>query len=1100
MRITKLLGALLLFLIPVTGVMAQTGKIAGTVRDASTGEALPGVNVVIDGTTQGAVTDLNGFYNILNVRPGSYGVRASFVGYTPQLTEGVSVSTGLTTTIDFRLGEQEVGLDEVVVTAEAPIVELDVSANVANLTSEDFEDLPLASVNEVLELQAGVEPGLAIRGGDLGEVAFIVDGNNMRTGRRNEPFTNISYTSVEAVQVQTGGFNAEYGNVRSGIVNVSTKEPSRTRYTFDGLFRMRPAQPKSRGGLPEDFDSWWMRPGLDPEVNLTGTAGWDVYTRRQYNEFDGWNAEVTRLQGEGFDVNSDDLINYFNYMHRKSNEIDIPDYEADFTVGGPLIPGISEKLGGLRFLASYRSTQTAYIIPQSRNAYVDENISLKLTSNVGPGMKVTVTGSKARERGQNRFDGGGGEFEGQADIWDGQLATYPWQSSNTSHVDGQNRRGLPFTDSKSNRANIDHDLLGGEFVHTVNANTFYTVAGQYIKTSYETPFSSFRDGSFVDENGVFVPVTATDNNGRVVNQQYVVQCFGGSSDLNGDGETLGFCVGQEPFGYSGQGGNFRGTNETTGGHWNKTRDSSNVSVFTGRFDLTSQVNRFLQVKTGAEIIASDYNMRYAHVNLELAGPTPESDYAWNRDPIQGAAYAQGKLEFGGMIANIGVRLDYFDANTEWWQFTPYDQALRGTQEVLDASVTTAPVDAQLEISPRIGISFPITDNSKLYFNYGHFRQQLIADRIFGVQQSIAGGIEVIGNPDHPMPKTVAYELGYDQNLFDQFLLRISGFYRDIRDQPRNVQFQSLGDVVTYTTRLPWNYEDVRGAEFTITKNRGRWLRGFVNYTFLTTKNGNFGFSQFDENQFDQRNYLRTSTDFRIFDPVAEPYARLNLTFLTPPDFKSDVAGGFLGNWRLNLLGEWRKGQNFIWAGGGGSFPELDNNVRWKDYYNLDLRFTKHFNTNFGNAQFFVDFSNVLNIRHMYREAAFHEDNFDYEYYMWSLHLPEDIYDGLRDQSNLPYIWIPGNDQPGDFRHPSVAFQPIEAVGSLGSVSDPNNIAWYWSQETGNYSRWNGSAWEDVPSGELNKALDDKAYIDMPNLRHSTFLNPRAVSLGLRLSF
>ena len=112
--------------------------------------------------------------------------------------------------------------------------------------------------------------------------------------------------------------------------------------------------------------------------------------------------------------------------------------------------------------------------------------------------------------------------------------------------------------------------------------------------------------------------------------------------------------------------------------------------------------------------------------------------------------------------------------------------------MLDASVTTAPVDAQLEVSPRIGISFPITDNSKLYFNYGHFRQQLIADRIFGVQQSIANGIEVIGNPDHPMPKTVAYELGYDQNLFDQFLLRISGFYRDIRDQPRNVHVPKPG--------------------------------------------------------------------------------------------------------------------------------------------------------------------------------------------------------------------------------------------------------------------------------------------------------------------
>ena len=224
MRFSRLLGALLLMLlVPVMGVYAQTGKIAGTVKDASTGEALPGVNVVIDGTTQGAVTDLNGFYNILNVRPGSYSIRASFVGYTAEVVLDVLVSTGQTTTIDFDLGEQEVGLDEVVVTAEKPIVELDVSANVANLTSEDIVDLPVAGITEVLDLQAGIEPGLQVRGGGTDEIAFIVDGMNLRTGLRNEPFTNISYTSVEAVQVQTGGFNAEYGNVRSGIVNVSTK-------------------------------------------------------------------------------------------------------------------------------------------------------------------------------------------------------------------------------------------------------------------------------------------------------------------------------------------------------------------------------------------------------------------------------------------------------------------------------------------------------------------------------------------------------------------------------------------------------------------------------------------------------------------------------------------------------------------------------------------------------------------------------------------------------------------------------------------------------------------------------------------------------------
>lgn len=1101
MRITKLLVTLLLLLIPVTGALAQSGKIAGTVRDASTGEALPGVNVTIEGTTQGAVTDLNGFYNILNVRPGTYAIRASFVGFTAQVVENVSVNTGLTSTVDFSLGEQEVGLDEVVVTAEAPIVELDVSANVANLTSEDFEDLPIASINDVLELQAGVEPGLEIRGGDLGEVAFVVDGMNMRTGRNNEPFTNISYTSVEAVQVQTGGFNAEYGNVRSGIVNVSTKDPSRTRYTFDGLFRYRPAQEKARGGLPEDFDSYYIRPGLDPEVNRDGTAnGWDIYTQRQYNDFAGWNGLVDRLQNaDGFDVTVDDMIQYFEYTHRKDNSIQNPDYEADFTFGGPLIPGVSEKLGDLRFLASYRGTQTAYIYPQSRPNFEDETLSLKLVSNIAPGMKLTLNGMSSRERGVNRNDGGGGFFEGQADPYRGQLPSYPWDNINTVFVSGMGRRGINFSDAKTNRANIDHTMFGGEFVHTLNPNTFYEVTVNYIKSKYRTPFANLRDGSFVDENGNLVAVLATDNFGRVVNNDLVQQCFGGASDLNGDGEIVAYCAGEEPFGYSGIGGNLLGMGETTGGHWNKARDTSDVSVFTGRFDLTSQVNRFLQIKTGAEVIVSNYDMRFGHVNLELVGPEPNSAFPYDESPIQGAAYAQGKLEFGGMIANLGVRLDYFDANTEWWDYSPFDPLLRNEASVLDAELPTQAVDAQLEVSPRVGISFPITDNSKLYFNYGHFRQQLLARDIFGVQQSLAGGIDRIGNPNHPMPKTVAYELGYDQNLFDQFLVRISGFYRDVRNQTRSVFYQDLREIIGYNLAQPWNYEDIRGAEFTVTKNRGRWLRGFVNYTFLTTKSGNFGFGQFDENPKQQRDYLRTSTDFRQFAPVAEPFARMNVQFLTPADFGGS-SSGILGNWRVNLLGEWREGQSFIWGGGGATPPELNENVSWRDYWNFDLRFTKHINTNFGNAQIFMDVANVFNLRHLYRFAAFSPDNRDWEYYMWSLHLPGDIYDGLNNPDQKPYIWIPGDDQPGDFRHPSVDFQPIEAVGSLGDTADPNTIAWYWAQDTGEYSRWNGSSWEAVPDGELQSALDDKAYIDMPNFRFNTFLNPRAVSFGIRLSF
>ena len=142
----------------------------------------------------------------------------------------------------------------------------------------------------------------------------------------------------------------------------------------------------------------------------------------------------------------------------------------------------------------------------------------------------------------------------------------------------------------------------------------------------------------------------------------------------------------------------------------------------------------------------------------------------------------------------------------------------------------------------------------------------------------------------------------------------------------------------------------------------------------------------------------------------------------------------------------------------------------------------------------------------------------FQYYMWSLHLPGDVLDNLNvvtcaedgvsvgncayeDKLNLPYRWVPGNDKPGDFREPGVAFQPIEAVKGLPeSPTAGQESAWYFDLDAQTYSRWNGNAWESVPDGDVQRALDDKAYIDMPNFRFNTFLNPRRFTLGVRISF
>ena len=87
---------------------AQTGKLAGTVIDASTNEPLPGVTVVIDNTTRGTTTDVEGRYVIIGLTPGAYSVRYSYVGYSPQLIEGIQVTSDRTTTRDVALSTEVV--------------------------------------------------------------------------------------------------------------------------------------------------------------------------------------------------------------------------------------------------------------------------------------------------------------------------------------------------------------------------------------------------------------------------------------------------------------------------------------------------------------------------------------------------------------------------------------------------------------------------------------------------------------------------------------------------------------------------------------------------------------------------------------------------------------------------------------------------------------------------------------------------------------------------------------------------------------------------------------------------------------------------------
>ncbi|NIU15347.1 MAG: carboxypeptidase-like regulatory domain-containing protein, partial [candidate division Zixibacteria bacterium] len=113
-----------------------TGKIVGQVVDASSGEPLPGVNVVIENTTLGASTDVDGTYLILNVPPGTYSLRAIMIGYREMLVNEVRINADKTTRIDFQLKESTVELGETIeVTAERPLVKKDLTSTESVVSS-----------------------------------------------------------------------------------------------------------------------------------------------------------------------------------------------------------------------------------------------------------------------------------------------------------------------------------------------------------------------------------------------------------------------------------------------------------------------------------------------------------------------------------------------------------------------------------------------------------------------------------------------------------------------------------------------------------------------------------------------------------------------------------------------------------------------------------------------------------------------------------------------------------------------------------------------------------------------------------------------------
>jgi outer membrane receptor protein involved in Fe transport len=230
-----LLVPLLLFPLSAS---AQMGRLTGVVVDEDNGDVLPFANVVLVGTRWGAMALDDGTFRMISIPPGTYQVRAMMMGYQPETIEGVEVKAGETVELRFELERTLVKTEKEVVVEAEPLVNIELAQTVRTVDAEEISAMPVETVSEVIEKQAGIQvfdDQVFIRGGRADETVFVVDGVMIRDAISGESkLSDISARSVAEMDIITGGFDAEYGQALSGVVNIRTKEGSDEHHGYFG--------------------------------------------------------------------------------------------------------------------------------------------------------------------------------------------------------------------------------------------------------------------------------------------------------------------------------------------------------------------------------------------------------------------------------------------------------------------------------------------------------------------------------------------------------------------------------------------------------------------------------------------------------------------------------------------------------------------------------------------------------------------------------------------------------------------------------------------------------------------------------------------------
>lgn len=922
----------------------QTGKIMGRVYDEGTDEPLWGANIVIEDTRMGAATDAEGTYVVLNLPPGVYSVRAQMMGYTTIIQENVKISINQTTTLDFPMETETLQGQTVIVTAERAVVQLDISSSQKIVTEETIQDRPLDNLEEILAAEAGISlsasadgTGLIVRGGELNETDIVVDGLSMRNERTQQPTTAISLTAIKEVEILTGGFSAEFGDIRSGMVNVYTREGSLDRYSLNIDTRMSPPALKHFGSSPFSTDGpfWQVYTGSDAFAGVTDAM---VETGQYPFTFIGWN-EVARQFLVDPDPSNDhtpqELLEIWKWQHRLRKYADKPDYIFDGSFSGriPFTP--------IAFMLSQRYENLQLVYPFSRNNSTASTTLLKLTTYLKPNMKLAfnntyiiakgVSGSIYDDTyGMITGNRGGTNYARDALYW-----RYMWHDANYNPIETRQYRG------------------GVNLNHVLNPKTFYDVRLEF------THFKTIQE-----------PI--------------------GLRDLTGIKQIGNNWYDEAPFGYVGseigsiiEKYDILGDFLMSGG--GRGQDHSKYWGVKLAANFVSQINNHNEIKAGFNIDYTSFQERREINHGQTTQPWAEAPWNWwhyDESPIKVGVYITDKLEYGGMIANLGVRLDYLRPGTDPFNLNPdfifanlpYTLENFRAQDNSFSELTTSDKAYKLYVSPRLGISHPVTAQSKIFFNYGHMYQPPVSSRLYTIQPYSSGA--VIPNIQADWPKTISYEIGFEQSVMNDILIHFMGYYKDVTNQLSEQSIVSIDGENDVSTWANNSYADIRGLELRFEKRVGRWWYGWVTLDYMVRSTGYTGFRYIYEDRQLAEQQRETTNQERGW-PV--PSVTANLTLRTPADFGPQIFGmRLLGDWRVNILQDWSDGGKTLLN--PDALLSEQHYAEEIDWWNTDLLVEKRIHVGGIRLGLFMNIRNVFNFKGYPSPLYWNK-------YVDSLHLP-----------------------------------------------------------------------------------------------------------------